>query len=64
MGKIPGSHILPLHEVPAALALTPEAFREKYGFDRPPTDAMVTNYKTIGMIEAIARGARGQFLKC
>ena len=42
MGKIPGSHILPLHEVEAAMAIAPEQFREKYGFDRPQPDTLVS----------------------
>ena len=41
VGKIPGSFILPLHEVEAAFDLSPEKFLEKYEFEKPETDALV-----------------------
>ena len=34
-GKIPGSVHLPLYEIPEAFLLSDEAFKEKYGFNKP-----------------------------
>jgi rhodanese-related sulfurtransferase len=47
VGKIPGSFILPLHEVEASMLLTPEEFKEKYGFDRPDPEALVRKPKAL-----------------
>ena len=41
VGKIPGSFILPLHEVEAGFALSPEKFLEKYEFQKPDVEALV-----------------------
>ena len=37
-GKIPGSHNIALPELTAAFQLTPEDFKQKYGFDQPSKD--------------------------
>ena len=34
-GKIPGSVHIPLYEIPEAFLLSDEAFKEKYGFNKP-----------------------------
>jgi hypothetical protein len=41
VGKIPGSFILPLHEVKAGFELSPEKFLEKYEFQKPDVEALV-----------------------
>ena len=38
VGQIPGSVCLPLHEVAAAMELSPEEFSAKYGFEKPDPD--------------------------
>ena len=38
VGQIPGSVCLPLHEVAAAMELSPEEFSAKYGFEKPSPD--------------------------
>ena len=38
VGQIPGSVCLPLHEVSAAMELSPEEFRTKYNFEKPSPD--------------------------
>ena len=38
-GKIPGSVHLPLYEIPAAFLLEEKQFLDKYGFEKPSTEA-------------------------
>ena len=38
-GKIPGSVHLPLFEIPQAFLLSEQDFSEKYGFEKPNTEA-------------------------
>jgi rhodanese-related sulfurtransferase len=54
VGKIPGSHILPLHELEEAMRLKPEDFEAKYGFARPKPEAEVCKAK---------KSSWGQFFK-
>ena len=41
VGQIPGSVVLPLHEVDVAMELTLDQFHDKYGFLRPEKDDRV-----------------------
>ena len=47
-GMIPSAVNIPLTVLPESLHLTPQAFKEKFGFDKPRHDQEVTFYCRSG----------------
>jgi rhodanese-related sulfurtransferase len=65
-GAIPSAVNLPLSELPGALRLAPDAFREKYGYAKPRPEQQVTFYCRSGKRSATAGDValRNGFTKC
>lgn len=53
-GMIPTAHNVPLHELEYALALLPEDFQKKYGFEKPKKEEVVIFYCRTGGRSAMA----------
>ncbi|MCL4146414.1 UNVERIFIED_CONTAM: hypothetical protein GTU68_007661, partial [Idotea baltica] len=47
-GQIPGSHCVPFAEFDTALSLDDSAFKEKYGFEKPPPGGPIVTHCMMG----------------